>query len=130
MVARLPLVRHDCIAFFDFGSNWRAIDSKGFVAPDYRRVSIKLTGLAVRYAHMQREALCLTRIHRDCDFSVPWVVGLLHHLDIGASYFLDVDTAADEKVHIDSIAVFYISPRWDHQQGARDVAHAARADMP
>src|ERR1039458_3254881 len=69
-------------------------------------------------------------IDRDSHRTLPRVLGLLDNLHIGACNLAYVHTAADEQVHVQSVRPLGITPGWHHQQGARNVTHAARAHVP
>src|SRR5580700_248223 len=94
------------------------------------RWRVELAGCSVWNSDEYRETLRLFGIDNDRCFAAPWIVGLLHHLDTCARNVLDMDTAADEQIDVDSVVTFNVSPCRQHKQGARDVAYAAWADVP
>ena len=107
-----------------------AIYGKRLQPLQLRRARIKLAGLPVRHADIDRELLRQYRIHGDRDLAFPRIIRLLHHLDIRTGYLLDLDGAADEQVHINGVLALEVSPGRNHEQRARDIADAAGTCMP
>src|SRR6202041_3236058 len=79
---------------------------------------------------VDRETPGLLRIDGNFNRTLPRIIGLLNHLDVGTSNLADVDTAADKQIHVKSVLVLDIGPSRHHEQGSWNVADAAWADMP
>ncbi len=54
----------------------------------------------------------------------------MHHFDIGARDLFQLHARTDEHVDVEAVAILGIGPGRHHQQGARDIAHATRTDVP
>ena len=79
---------------------------------------------------MDGKSFRLVRAECDGHRATPRIISFLYDLDIGTGNLTDIHAAADEQIDVQGLRSLGVTPCRNHQQRARNIADAARANVP